>query len=275
MWSNWQSFNLSLFGRWESRFPCLICPIAEAKLLFSCAATCPTHTTGPADTGDGGLSPAYYGVFCFYLRLQWLVFTLYFGWICLLPKARTKQAAVATGQQNQCSCTAWCALNPGAVRTLCWAGAGAGPCGATWGHGLWRQLPPREGVCWEPWEEWSNQQPQLLPRSLGDGKAGRWSSRVLPLIIHFQTAGVCLWKLPAPALPSAASEVGMTLAPHPGKLQNSIDRGLGPAHFGASPFHCPVFPGLLPSQCSRSLWDCYIWASVEDRSSSHTQGDVP
>lgn len=63
----------------------------------------------------------------------------------------------------------------------------------------------------------------------------------------FQTAGVCPWKLPAPALPSAASEVGMTLAPHPRKLQNSIERGLGTAHFGAPPFHCPVFLGFLPS----------------------------
>lgn len=109
-----------------------------------------------------------------------------------------------------------------------------------------------------------------------------WESRVLEFqgssldySLLFQTAGVCPWKLPAPALPSAASEVGMTLAPHPGTLQNSIDRGLGPAHFGVPPFHCPVFPGLLPSQRSRSLWNCYIWASVEDRSSSHTQGDVP
>lgn len=91
----------------------------------------------------------------------------------------------------------------------------------------------------------------------------------------FQTAGVCPWKLPAPALPSAASEAGMTLAPHPRKLQNSIERGLGPALFGAPPFHCPVFLGLLPSKCSRSPWNCYIWASVEDRSSSCTQGDVP
>lgn len=107
-----------------------------------------------------------------------------------------------------------------------------------------------------------------------------WESRMLELqgscldySLLVRTAGLYPWKLLAPALPSAASVLGTTLAPCPGKRQNSIQRGIGPAHFGAPAFHSPVFPGFLPSSHSGSLWSCYIWASMEDRSSRHMQGD--
>lgn len=111
--------NLSFFGRWKAAFPCLSCPIPEAKLLFSCAASYPTYPTDPVNTGDGELSLAYGGIFRFCLRLQQL-------WVDLLaPKVRAKQTTAALGQQNRCSWTAWCGLSPDAGRMLCWAGAGA------------------------------------------------------------------------------------------------------------------------------------------------------
>lgn len=110
---------------------------------------------------------------------------------------------------------------------LCWAGSGAVEPAISKGRGL---LGAGRGVK----QSTATAAVSMLFRGR-ESRVMELQGSSLDYSLLFQTAGVCPWKLPAPALPSAASEVGMTLAPHPRskiKLREALGQLiLEPLHF--------------------------------------------
>lgn len=140
------------------------------------------------------------------------MFTPCFGWICLLSgPGQSRQLPLqlpGPGQQNYCSCTAQAWPKPGCWKAAVlqqgrhWVAWGCRAGGASCSQGKGAVRGPKLSTAVAP--------ASTFPPSLGDGRAGCWSSRAPAPIIHLLvcTAGLYPWKLPAPVLPSAASVRG-------------------------------------------------------------------